>query len=162
MYDKCRRYDVDWNIILEHTNFSSLEPNESWTMQNCDKGWEYKTDVKSSIVIDVRKNIVFHLKAHFVFWFITKLSRDWLEKNKIKRIRKKTLIPFSHFFSYTCCSVRFGLRKGYLSNFRTRRAQPRWTRWCLFIWGVERSLWQKDFLFLVFSNFACWQFHNIS
>lgn len=56
MYDKCRRYAVDWNIILQNTDIDSLEPNESWPLQHCDKGWEYnKTDVQSSIVIDVRK-----------------------------------------------------------------------------------------------------------
>lgn len=56
MYDKCLRYAVDWNIILQNTDIDSLEPNESWPLQHCDKGWEYnKTDVQSSIVIDVRK-----------------------------------------------------------------------------------------------------------
>lgn len=55
MYDKCRRYAVDWNIILQNTDIDSLEPNQSWPLQHCDKGWEYnKTDVQSSIVIDVR------------------------------------------------------------------------------------------------------------
>lgn len=56
MYDKCRRYAVDWEIILQNTDIDSLVPNESWPLQQCDKGWEYnKTDVQSSIVIDVRR-----------------------------------------------------------------------------------------------------------
>lgn len=56
VYDKCQRYAVDWKIILQNTDIDSLMPNESWPMQSCDKGWEYnKTDVQSSIVIDVRK-----------------------------------------------------------------------------------------------------------
>lgn len=56
MYDKCRRYAIDWNIILQEGDIDSLMPNESWPIQHCDKGWEYnKTDVQSSIVIDVRK-----------------------------------------------------------------------------------------------------------
>jgi hypothetical protein len=56
VYDKCRRYAVDWNIILQNTDIDSLVPNESWPVQHCDKGWEYnKTDVQSSIVIDVSR-----------------------------------------------------------------------------------------------------------
>lgn len=55
VYDKCRRYAVDWNIILQDADIDSLVPNETWPLQDCDKGWEYnKTDVQSSIVIDVR------------------------------------------------------------------------------------------------------------
>jgi hypothetical protein len=55
VYDKCRRYAVDWNKILQNTDIDSLSPNETWPTQNCDRGWEYnKTDVQSSIVIDVR------------------------------------------------------------------------------------------------------------
>jgi len=48
---------VDWNIILQDGNLESFMPNESLPTQQCDKGWEYnKTDVQSSIVIDVRNN----------------------------------------------------------------------------------------------------------
>lgn len=67
MYDKCRRYAVDWNIILPNTDIDSLAPNESWPLQRCDKGWEYnKTDVQSSIVIDVRK-----MEEIFYFSFLS-------------------------------------------------------------------------------------------
>lgn len=57
VYDKCRRYAVDWNLILQDFDIDSLVPNETWPLQNCDKGWEYNTThVQSSIVIDVRTN----------------------------------------------------------------------------------------------------------
>lgn len=71
MYDKCRRFAVDWNIILKNTDIDSLVPNESWPLQSCDRGWEYnKTDVKSSIVIDVRRSekifiFIFHLSKQY-------------------------------------------------------------------------------------------------
>jgi hypothetical protein len=54
VYDKCQRYAVDWKIMLKNVEIDSLMPNESWSIESCDKGWEYnKTDVQSSIVIDV-------------------------------------------------------------------------------------------------------------
>jgi hypothetical protein len=50
---------VDWNIILQDGNIESFMPNESLPTQQCDKGWEYnKTDVQSSIVIDVRNHLL--------------------------------------------------------------------------------------------------------
>ncbi|XP_070494195.1 carcinine transporter [Chironomus tepperi] len=53
VYDKCRRYAVDWDFILQEGNLESFMPNESLPTQHCDNGWEYnKTDVQSSIVID--------------------------------------------------------------------------------------------------------------
>lgn len=40
--------------MLPNAEIDSLMPNESWPIESCDKGWEYnKTDVQSSIVIDV-------------------------------------------------------------------------------------------------------------
>lgn len=40
--------------MLKNAEIDSLMPNESWPIGSCDKGWEYnKTDVQSSIVIDV-------------------------------------------------------------------------------------------------------------
>lgn len=40
--------------MLPNVEIDSLMPNESWPIESCDKGWEYnKTDVQSSIVIDV-------------------------------------------------------------------------------------------------------------
>lgn len=76
MYDKCRRYAVDWEIILQDTDIDSLVPNESWPLQHCDKGWEYnKTDVQSSIVIDVRRMKRKYKKFYFLlentFFFYT-------------------------------------------------------------------------------------------
>lgn len=54
MYDKCRMYAVDWDLILQEGNLESFMPNESFPTQECDRGWEYnKTNVQSSIVIDV-------------------------------------------------------------------------------------------------------------
>ena len=48
---------MDWDIVLKEGNFESFEPNGSLSTQECDKGWEYnKTNVHSSIVIDVRTN----------------------------------------------------------------------------------------------------------
>lgn len=71
VYDKCRRYAVDWNLILQESDIDSLVPNDTWPLQNCDKGWEYNTtDVHSSIVIDVRTNFFFFL----LFFFPLKAS----------------------------------------------------------------------------------------
>jgi hypothetical protein len=68
VYDKCRRYAVDWNIILQDFDIDSLVPNETWPQQDCDKGWEYnKTDVQSSIVIDVRMENIFCCSLPFPY-----------------------------------------------------------------------------------------------
>lgn len=57
VYDKCHRYAVDWKIMLKNVEIDSLMPNESWPIESCDRGWEYnKTDVQSSIVIDVSRS----------------------------------------------------------------------------------------------------------
>ncbi|XP_026469620.1 carcinine transporter [Ctenocephalides felis] len=50
---KCKRYDVNYTEILTSKEFSDINPNSSWPVINCDKGWEYDTtQVESSVVID--------------------------------------------------------------------------------------------------------------
>lgn len=93
MYDKCRRYAVDWNLILQDFDIDSIVPNETWPLQNCDKGWEYNTtDVQSSIVIDVRTNfflifprllaninfIISYFFSFFSFWIRLKFNKQLL------------------------------------------------------------------------------------
>lgn len=111
MYDKCRRYAVDWNIILQNTSIDSLEPNESWPLQHCDKGWEYnKTDVQSSIVIDVREEKIERKKKKIANWKFVFHSRKHIfplcktakkkEKIKIWSEREKFNFHFNFFFIF--------------------------------------------------------------
>lgn len=52
------RYNINWEDIIE--SGKPFEVNTSWPTETCLDGWEYnKTDVPSSVVIDVRKNYTY-------------------------------------------------------------------------------------------------------
>lgn len=103
VYDKCQRYAVDWKIILQNTDIDSLMPNESWPMQSCDKGWEYnKTDVQSSIVIDVRKQSSNFPIFYFTIW--APFGSDVMQE-------------FSHLFTFICYSFVISLSNGFTQIF---------------------------------------------
>lgn len=71
--------------MLPNVEIDSLMPNESWPIESCDKGWEYnKTDVQSSIVIDVSLTPFF--SSSFIDFTLSDaitLERLKIEKNKI-------------------------------------------------------------------------------
>jgi hypothetical protein len=58
MYSKCYQYAIDWNDVMFNNEIDFM-PNTSWPVEKCTHGWEYnKTEVKSSIVIDVSRKVL--------------------------------------------------------------------------------------------------------
>lgn len=69
-YSKCSRYAIDWQQLLNTTEFEAMDlmGNVSWPTEYCYDGWIYnKTHVISSIVIDVR-NIYSSLICFCIFF----------------------------------------------------------------------------------------------
>lgn len=68
--------------MLKNVEIDSLMPNESWPIESCDRGWEYnKTDVQSSIVIDVSRSHSLFLLLRYVN---TRLCESGFDKSLLR------------------------------------------------------------------------------
>lgn len=76
-YSSCERYKINWTEVMQEYDgeLDNVEINETWSREQCFDGWEYnKTEVLSSIVIDVIYFTIYHKLVNEGIFFLVRFG----------------------------------------------------------------------------------------